>query len=90
MEIERDEMFRLMSVRVSQWKAKTRMASIATAGMGGNQQSKSKPGVGGGADSKPKPLVKKLSRSTPANKKPELVQPMMANYDYGEVEEGWY
>jgi hypothetical protein len=51
MEIERDEMFRLMSVRVSQWKAKTRMASIATAGMGGNQQSKSKPGVGGGTDS---------------------------------------
>ena len=55
MEIERDEMFRLMSVRVSQWKAKTRMASIATAGMGGSQTSKQKPGAGGGTDSKPKP-----------------------------------
>jgi len=93
MDIERDEMFRLMSVKISKWRYASRNV-IATAGKPAISTVAGKGGKGdtekpaGNAHGKPVssgPICK-----TPAGQKKDLAEPMAAAYQPKEVEAAWY
>ena len=78
MEFERDEMFRLMSVRMSQWKAKSRMTTIAAAGQSAGSSNKKQKDAG--VAKKPEPPKLDIKPTAPGKKK-DLSYPIQKDYD---------
>jgi len=95
MSFERDEMFRLMSVRLSEWRSLSR----TVVSMGGQAQSSSAKTKEGGqkqqaASAKVKEAPKKPAnfaedKTVPGEKK-DMSQPMAEAYHPKQVEAAWY
>lgn len=88
MDFERDEMFRLMSVRLSDWRQMSRsVVSVAGAGMA--NKGKDKPVQAAKVKVEKKPQTFEPDTTIPGEKK-DMTKPMAEVYHPKQVEAAWY